>query len=115
MLRRAALQAIRVGDRVFEFTAHEESNCDLVRVPKDLSAAALATDIGPITQRLYVKVRIKAMPLHRFEPGGHLLYSQRVERLGTVLSDPGRCFLCIRLYPEAHMMHEHRFSAAPSS
>ncbi len=51
------LQAIRVGDRVFEFTAHEESNCDLIRVPKDASASVLATDVGPITQRLYVKVR----------------------------------------------------------
>ena len=55
--RRHGLQAIRVGDRVFEFTAHEESNCDLIRVPKDASASVLATDVGPITQRLYVKVR----------------------------------------------------------
>ena len=51
------LQAIRVGDRVFEFTAHEESSCDLIRVPKDASASVLAADVGPITQRLYVKVR----------------------------------------------------------
>ena len=51
-----SLQAIRVGDRVFEFTAHEESNCDLVRLPAEFSADAAATEIGPITQRLYVKV-----------------------------------------------------------
>ena len=60
---RHALQAIRVGDCVFEFTAHEESNCDLIRVPKDASASVVATDVGPITQRLYVKVP----PRHHME------------------------------------------------
>ena len=68
------MQAIQVGDQTFEFTANPEERCELVRLPGPASTTAV--EVGPITQRLHVKVRGAPSSRHTLGPPKNEAFQQ---------------------------------------